>query len=193
MRKIFGKVSNIAKISAYQLLVAKPQRDYNMVLMPNQNCQTSRSHQEPFSIQFAIFLPNKVGKLLELMNEFSSRKIKLAGFCVVNSTDWHVVRAVFYDPGKARELLTRSNYAFSETPVLLVELSDASVFESVCNHLLKAEISIEYAFWLGHVTDFANVIALSVEDQFLATQILIKHGFALLGMEDLKDPGRNSQ
>ena len=125
------------------------------------------------------------------MNELSSRKIRILGFCVVNSTDWQVIRAVFDDPGKARELLVRMNYAFSESPVLLVELADSMEFERVCNCLLNAEISIEYAFWLGFTDAASNVIALSVEDRCLATQILIKHGFSLLGMEDMSDPQKD--
>ena len=156
--------------------------------MKLENCKTSRGHQEPFSIQFAIFIPNKVGKLLELFNTLSENKISVAGFSIVNSTDWQVIRAIFYDPNKAREVLNRCGYGVSEANILLLEVADQDEFFKACEHLLNAEISIEYAFSLADRNEGNCIIALRVEDYLLATHLLIRHDFTLLGSEDLKDP-----
>ena len=156
--------------------------------MKLENCKTSRGHQEPFSIQFAIFIPNKVGKLLSLFNALSENKISVAGFSIVNSTDWQVIRAVFYDTNKAREILTRCGYGFSESNVLLLEIANQEDFFQACEHLLNAEVSVEYAFSLTVRNENNSIIALSVEDYLLATHLLIRHDFTLLGSEDLADP-----
>ncbi len=58
----------------------------------------------------------------------------------------------------------------------------------ICAHLLRAEINVHFAYPLTIHPDGQPVMVFHVEDHTLASQMLTKHGFRLLGNEDLADP-----
>ena len=149
---------------------------------------TARGHEEPFARQFSIFLVNRVGQMKDLMDLCVQEKIRLVGLSVIDSVDWAVVRAVFDNPGKAREVLRQEAMAFTETEVLLIEMSGEEAMSEVCAHLLRGEINIHFAYPLTIRQHNCPVMALHVDDPVLAKQILIRHGVVLLGDEDLADP-----
>jgi len=56
--------------------------------------QTERGHEEPFSIQFSLFLANRVGQMRDLLSLLSENQIALLGCSIVDSCDWSVVRLI---------------------------------------------------------------------------------------------------
>jgi hypothetical protein len=146
---------------------------------------TARGSEEPYSVQFSIFLANRVGQLRDLLDLFGPEDLQLLGLSVVDSTSWAVVRAVFSDTGLARELLTRNGLPFTETDVLLVEMPTGDSLARISGHLLQAEINIHFAYSLSARSHGYPVMVLHVEDPVLARQILVRHGFAVIGHEDM--------
>lgn len=151
--------------------------------------QTARNHEEPFAIQFSVFMPNRVGQFCDLLEAFDRNSIELLGVSVVDSTEWAVVRMVLADPGHAREVLKLNSHDFTESKVLLVELHDEDALRQTCSHLLQAEISVDFAYPLTIRSQGNPVMVFHVDDDVVATQTLMRHNFILLGSEDLADPG----
>ena len=139
----------------------------------------------PFIRQFSVFLPNRVGRLGELLEGLAEAEVELAGLSVVESTDWAVVRMIFTEPGKAREVLRRQGASFTESEALAVVLSEAKTLNQVLKALVSAELNVGYAYALLIQREDSPVLALHVDDHVLAVQLLTKRGFTLVDHEDL--------
>ena len=153
--------------------------------MTTSNAQTQRAHETPFIRQFSLFLPNRVGQLNELLKTLAEEEIELAGISVVDSTEWAVVRMIFTDVGKARAVLKRHGFAFTECEVLAVVLEQPQTFQLLCKALLAAELNVAYAYSLLIQREKRSVLAVHVDDHIMATQVLMRHGFTLLDHEDV--------
>lgn len=160
--------------------------------------QTTFGYEAPSNTQFSVFLDNKVGKLLELVETFDGQALRLVALSVIDSKDHAVVRLVTSRAELARRLLTRKKFAFSETDILVVELAREQSLAKLCLSLLSAELNIHYAYPLMVRPHGAATIALSCDDLILAGQILLRKRFILLGENDLgenatgSDPGAAS-
>jgi hypothetical protein len=148
--------------------------------------QTSQGYSPPTVRQFSVFLENKVGKLLDMVRLFDEAPdVHLCAFSVMESSDYAVVRIIPNNADAARNLLRRKGVAFSELDLLIVELTEGHTLSSMCLYLLGAELNIRFAYPLMLRPNGTPTIALSVDDQTLAGQILRKKCFTLLGEADL--------
>ena len=147
-----------------------------------------RGHEAPFDVQFSLFLANRVGQLKEVLDLFTQEGLHILGLSVVDSTDWAVIRLVFRNPDKARTVLQRFDLPFTESDVLLVEMLDENSLPELCGHLVRAEINVHFAYPLTIRSHESPVMVFHVEDHVLACQLLARHGFTLLGKEDLREP-----
>lgn len=139
----------------------------------------------PFIRQFSVFMPNRVGRLGDLLEGLGEAEVDLAGLSVVESTDWAVVRMIFTDPDKAREILSRQGASFTESEVLALVLDEAGTFNRALKALVAAELNVNYAYPLLIRRDDSPVLALHVDDHVLAVGLLAKHGFTLVDHEDI--------
>jgi hypothetical protein len=147
---------------------------------------TSQGYSPPTVRQFGVFLENKVGKLFELVRVFDeAHDVHLCAFSVVEASDYAVVRVIPNNADAAREVLREHGLPFSEFDLLIVELANDHTLTSMCLYLLGAELSIRFAYPLMLRPDGTPTIALAVDDQTLAGQVLLRKNFRLLGEEDL--------
>lgn len=147
--------------------------------------KTARGHQEPYAVQFSVFLVNRVGKLEELLDLLDEQEIDVVGLSIVDSSDWAVIRFVSTQANKAREVLRRSPLTFTETQVLLVELTGDHPLTEVCRLLVAAEINILYAYSLAVPHNERPVLVVNVDNQVAARRALQRHGVVLIGYEDI--------
>lgn len=148
---------------------------------------TMRGYEPPLNKQFSVFLDNRVGKLLDLIEVFDGHDLDLAGLSVDDSADHAVVRIVTSRSQLARRLLVRHSLPFSEAEVLIVELSTDRSLARLCSSLLSAELNIHYAYPLMVHPRGKAAIVLHSDDQMLAGQILRRKMFTLLAENDLGD------
>lgn len=147
---------------------------------------TTQGYSPPSVRQFSVFLENKPGRLLELVRLFDEAPaLHLNAFAVVEASDHAVVRLVTNNADAARVLLRECRIAFAESDLLIVELREPQTLTSMCLYLLGAELNIRFAYPLMLRPNGTPTIALKVDDQVLAGQILRKKGFTLLGEADL--------
>jgi hypothetical protein len=151
--------------------------------------ETGQSYAPPSVTQFSVFLDNKVGKLLELLETFDQDPhCQVCAFMVHEATDYAVVRLITNHSPTARNILRRHELPFAEKALLVIEIPDGQTFSRMCVHLLGAELNIHFAYPVMLRPNGAPTIAMSVDDITLAGQVLRKKNFRLLGECDLPKP-----
>lgn len=151
--------------------------------------ETTQGYTAPTATQFGVFLANKVGKMLDLVEHFEGTKCRICGVSVHEASDHAVVRIITNDAKGAREILSKNGFTFSEKDVLIAELSGKHTLGTLCLTLLGAELSIQFAYPLLVRPVSGNpAIALAVDDVTLAGQLLRRKEFQLLGEGDLPGP-----
>jgi len=153
--------------------------------------QITQGYQMPYNTQFSVFLENRCGKLLELVEILDGHALRLVALSVVDSADYAVVRLVTSRGELARRLLQRHDMRFSEAEILVVELGPHHTLSKLCISLLSAELNIHYAYPLMVRPHGMPTIALHTDDQILAGQILRRKMFTLLGENDLGENATN--
>ena len=151
------------------------------------NDLTARGFEPPRNTQFSVFVDNRVGRLLEVIEVFHGKPLTLAGLSVVDSADHAVVRLMTSHGELARRLLQRHQLPFSEVNILAVELGEGKTLAEMCRCLLAAELSIHYAYPLLVRPRSLPAIALHTDDTMLSAQILRRKLFTLLGENDMGD------
>jgi hypothetical protein len=137
--------------------------------------------------QFTVFLENKVGRLQALVRALEQGSGKIVAMSIHESADSALVRIICSDPDESRKILGNSGFAFSESDLLAVELSNRThqPLIEICTALLAAEINIHYAYPLL-LRPRGPSLALYVDDPTLAARLLIRKGFTLIGESDLR-------
>ncbi|MEX2213423.1 MAG: hypothetical protein WD768_04805 [Phycisphaeraceae bacterium] len=148
---------------------------------------TTHGYEPPRNVQFSVFLDNRVGKLLELVEIFHGQALKLAGFSILDSAEYAVIRILTSRSDLARRLLERHQFPFSEADVLVVEIDDDHSLDLACKALLAAELSIRYAYPLLVRPRGRPTVALQTDDLHLGCALLRKRLFTLLAENDLGD------
>lgn len=146
---------------------------------------TAQGFSPPTVTQFSVFLTNKVGKMLDLVENFEGSPCQICALSVHEASDHAVVRIISNSAADARRILRGDNLPYSEHDVLVVELDYGHTLSGLCLSLLGAEINIAFAYPLMLKPNGKPTIALAVDDHTLAGQILRRKGFRLLGEADL--------
>jgi hypothetical protein len=135
---------------------------------------------------FSVFLPNRVGALLDLTNALAEANVHICGMDVLGSADAAVVRIVVDDPARCKDVLVAKDIAAAESTVLAVELPQGpEKLDLVLRALLGAELNVEYAYSLMVRPRGKAVLAMRVQDEDFACEVLRKAGFAVLSQSDI--------
>ena len=131
---------------------------------------TIQSREREPVLQFSVFADNKVGRLNELVQRFAANDIHIMALSQLDSTECTIMRFIPDYPEPARELLREWGYAFSESPILAVEIRSEADLKFVTAALVEAEVNIHYLY--PFITRPKNrcAIHMNVEDnEFPAT------------------------
>ncbi len=150
--------------------------------------QTMHGYEPPMNTQFNVFLDNRVGRMMELMDLLHGQAIRVAAFMVNDSADYAVQRLVVTRPDDARRLLQHAHWPFSETEVLAVALPAGVTLVDLCRALVQAEVNILYAYPLLARPQQRPGIVLHTDDQTISGRVLRRKGFVLLGEKELAQP-----
>ena len=135
--------------------------------------------------QFSIFTENKVGKFSDLARAFSRKSIHILALTTLDTTDIGILRIVVDDPDAARELLKSQGTAFSESPILAVEIAGEHDVEGVLMALLEAEVNIHYMYSFISRPMGRSALAMSIEDLDIAMDILGVRNHKVLIQRDI--------
>lgn len=135
--------------------------------------------------QFSVFTDNKVGRLNELVQRFGIGGVHIMAFSQLDTTECTIMRFIVDDWESATEVLCRYRYAHIMTEVLAVEIFSEAEIRNVTSALVEAEINIHYVYpFLTRPRD-RSALAIALEDNDLATQVLESRGLKVLEGHDI--------
>lgn len=136
--------------------------------------------------QFSIFLPNKVGALLDIVKLLNESSIHVVAISVQDSADTAIVRVVVTDPERVQEIFQEHAIAFSVCELCVVELREgATELGRLLASLLAAEVNIFGSYALLTRPRGRSALAVHVEDNECACAVLRSHGFTILSQADI--------
>ena len=95
----------------------------------------------PLVRQFSVFLPNKVGAMLQIVKLLNAHATHVVALSISESTDAAIARIIVSDPDRVQELFHDHNIAFGVSELMVVELREvATQFIKILSTLLMAEV-----------------------------------------------------
>lgn len=135
--------------------------------------------------QFSVFTPNRLGRLHELISLLGSHNVHVLALTVLDTTDSAIIRIVLDDPDRGRELLLQHGFHFTESVVVVVEVNSPDELNRLMTALLEAELNVNYLYSFIPHPHGKSILALSMEDNEMAEQVLKRHQFPVLKQTDL--------
>ena len=136
-------------------------------------------------VQFSVFTPNRLGRLHELVSLLATQGVHVLALTVLDTTDSAILRLVVDDPDRARELLEKHRFPFTETDLVVVEVSSPEELNRLVAALLEAELNINYLYSFIPHPHGRSILGLSLEDNEMAEQVLKRHQFPVLKQSDI--------
>ncbi len=123
--------------------------------------------------QFSVFMVNKPGVLAQVLGEFARAKINIIAMTMMDSVEHGVMRIVFAEPERAKDVFSKINMPYNETDVLCVNLANRSgALAAVAEKLARHHINISYAYCTAGAKGGRTTGVLKVADVKKAMKIL---------------------
>ncbi len=148
--------------------------------------KTTSKFDGPLVRQFSVFLPNKVGALLDIVKLLNANHAHVVALSITESTDSSIARLVVSDPELVEQLFAERAVPFGSCQMVVVEMSEvASQLAKLLAALLMAEVNVHFTYPLLTRPNGYAAIALHVDDTDCATSVLAGEGFKLLSQSDI--------
>jgi len=135
--------------------------------------------------QFVIHAENKVGWLNDMVSKLNAADVHVMAISVLDTTDSALVRMVTNYPDETREILCRLGITHSERKIVAVEIPNEGSLKHVTSALLQAEINIHYVYPFLTWPNDRPVLAIGLEDEDVAIDVLTRNNLRVLSQEDL--------
>ena len=140
----------------------------------------------PLVRQFSVFLPNKVGAMLQIVKLLNAHATHVVALSITESTDAAIARIIVSDPERVEELFRDNNIAYGVSELMVVELREvATQFIKILSTLLMAEVNLHFSYPLLTRPNGRAALAMHVDDSECATSVLQGEGFRLLSQRDI--------
>jgi hypothetical protein len=148
--------------------------------------ETTSKIEGPLVKQFSIFLPNKVGAMLDIVKLLNTNHTTVVALSIAESTDSAIARIVVSDPDRVLELFREKNIPFGVCEMVVVEMREvATQLSKLLAALLMAEVNVHFTYPLLTRPRGYAAIALHVDDTECASSVLLGEGFKLLSQTDI--------
>jgi hypothetical protein len=154
--------------------------------MPVDLPETTSKMGGPLVKQFSVFLPNKVGAMLDIVKLLNTQNIHVVALSVSESTDSAIARIIVSDPGRVEKLFRQKSVAFGVCEVVVVEMREvATQLVKLLAALVMAEVNVHFTYPLLIRPRGFAAIALHVDDNECASSVLTGEGFKILSQNDI--------
>ncbi len=154
--------------------------------MTFESFSTAEKLDGPRVNQFSVFLPNKVGALMEVVKLLNEHNVDVLAISVQDSADTSIVRIVVTDPDSVRGIFHKHDIPFSVCELCVVELKEGPTeLGRLLTALLAAEVNIFGSYALLTHPRGRTALALHVEDNECACAVLRSHGFEIFSQSDI--------
>jgi hypothetical protein len=151
--------------------------------------ETAGGYRSPSVRQLSVFVDDRVGVLMRLIQTFEGSSIRVVGMSVVQAIDCAIVRLLCDDTDQAIALLKRNGFPISEAELVVVEVPQGHGLLSICSALLAGEINIDYVYPLLIRPGGRAALAIHTDNLETAVQLLRNRRFTVLAEEDLGPGG----
>ncbi len=135
--------------------------------------------------QFSVFTANRLGRLHDLTKLLGSQNVHILALTVLDTTESAILRLVVDDPERARDLFQEQGFAFTESELLVVEIDGATQLNDLMVALLEAELNVNYLYSFIPHPQGKPLLAVNMEDNEMAEQVLKQHQFRVLRQMDI--------
>jgi hypothetical protein len=154
--------------------------------MPVDLPETTQKMGGPLVRQFSVFLPNKVGAMLDVVKLLNAHNTHVVALSVSESTDSAIARIIVSDPERVENLFKEHNIGFGVCEVVVVELREvATQLVKLLAALFMAEVNVHFTYPLLIQPRGQAALALHVDDTDCASSVLKGEGFQILSQWDI--------
>jgi hypothetical protein len=136
-------------------------------------------------VQLSVFTPNRLGRLHDLVRLLASHDVHVLALTILDTTDSSIIRVVLDDPDKARDLFREHEFPFTESRLVVVEVTSPTELGRLMSALLAAELNINYLYSFIPHAQGKSMLALSMDDNEVAEQALKRAQFTVLKQSDI--------
>src|SRR5947199_10240863 len=148
--------------------------------------ETTSKMEGPLVKQFSVFLPNKVGAMLEVVKLLNTHNAHAVALSVSESTESAIARIIASDPARVEKFFREKNVPFGVSQVVVVEMREvATQLVKLLAALVMAEVNVHFAYPLLIRPRGFAAIALHVDDNECASSVLRGEGFKMLSQDDI--------
>ena len=148
--------------------------------------QTTSRIDGPLVKQFSVFLPNKVGAMLDIVKLLNAHHTHIVAMSVSESSDSAIARMVVSDPEQVQDLFREHDIAFGVCEVVVVELREvATQLAKLLAALFMAEVNVHFTYPLLTRPRGSAALALHVDDTDCASSVLLGAGFKILSQTEI--------
>ncbi|MBF0327903.1 MAG: acetolactate synthase [Nitrospirae bacterium] len=136
--------------------------------------------------QISVFLENKKGHLLEVLNVLSKAKINIRALSIADTSDFGILRLILPDPDKAAKILSQNKITVKETEVIAVGVSDKpGGLAEALQALNSANLNLEYMYAFVAKSKEKAVVVFRTENINAGIKALKKAGIPMLKAEEI--------
>lgn len=136
--------------------------------------------------QISVFVENKTGRLASVMKVLTDNSIDIRAMTIADTTDFGIIRLVVKDADNALKLLKADGYTANITQVAAFSVPDQpGGMYSVIDAFESEGINIEYCYSLVTNKEGRASVAVRVDDNAKAEQVLTAKGIKLISAEEL--------
>lgn len=136
--------------------------------------------------QISLFLENKTGRLLEVMETLSNKHINIRALSIADTTDFGILRLIVNEPKLAYDILKERGFTVSTTDVIAVEVDDEpGGLGRALKALEDSGINIEYVYAFVEKSTDKALVVFRVEDVDGAIDLLTANGINTLSGEEV--------
>jgi hypothetical protein len=148
--------------------------------------ETTSKFGGPLVRQFSVFLPNKVGAMLDVVKLLNSHHVEVVALSITEATDAAIARMMVSDPELVERLFREHGLAFGTCEMMVIELKElADQLAKLLGVLLMAEVNIHFSYPLLTRPHGLAALAVHVDDTDCAASVLNGEGFKILSQTDI--------
>ncbi len=124
--------------------------------------------------QISVFLENRPGRLLQLLQVFGAAGVNLKALSVADTADFGIARVIVADVDEAMAAIQAAGLTTATTEVLRVELPDepGALANRVVKPLAEAGINVGYVYAYSQSVGDKAVVVLKADDIDRAVEVL---------------------
>lgn len=147
--------------------------------------ETAQQRERDPVVQFSVFVPNRMGRMHEVVRRLAAAHVHIVALSVLDTTDSTIFRIVVDDPDGARRILDEHSVAYTENAVACVEIDSEQRLQEVLAAVVEAELNLHYTYPVLTRPGGRSALVISIEHRDVAEMALRRHQFNVLYQGDI--------